>query len=55
MRTCPIEFHSVSDMRQLFEANVFGAITLTQCALPFLKESKGRIVNITSVAGIAGI
>ena len=54
MRTCPVEFHALLDIRRVFEANVFGCIHLTQCALPLLKESKGRVINITGSAGIAG-
>jgi NAD(P)-dependent dehydrogenase (short-subunit alcohol dehydrogenase family) len=54
MRTCPVEFHSMADVRRVFETNVFGSVHLTQCALPLLKESKGRIVNVTSFVGIAG-
>lgn len=53
MRTCPIEFHSLTDMRRVFDTNVFGSIRLTQCAIPLLKESKGRVVNVTSFAGVA--
>lgn len=51
MRTCPIELHSLADMRRVFDTNVFGSVYLTQCAIPLLKESKGRIINVTSLAG----
>ena len=42
------------DMRRVFDTNVFGSVYLTQCAIPLLRESKGRIVNITSFTGIVG-
>jgi len=53
MRSCPIEFHSLADMRRVFDTNVFGSMHLTQCAIPLLKESEGRVVNITSFTGVA--
>jgi NAD(P)-dependent dehydrogenase (short-subunit alcohol dehydrogenase family) len=55
MRTCPVEYHSITDMRHVFDTNVFGSVYLTQLAIPLLKESKGRIINMTSVTAIAGM
>lgn len=41
----------MSEIRKLFDLNFFGAIEVTQKFLPLLKESKGSIINISSVAG----
>jgi NAD(P)-dependent dehydrogenase (short-subunit alcohol dehydrogenase family) len=35
----PTEFHSKADTKFVFETNVFGILTLTQMALPLLRES----------------
>lgn len=45
----PVEYASVADIRQIYEINVFGQISVSQSLLPLLRKSRGRIVNITSV------
>lgn len=51
----PIEGVSVKDWRRQFETNVFGQIRVIQECLPSLRESRGRIVNISSISGkVAG-
>ena len=47
----PVEFITRDQWRQQFEINVFGAVELTQLCLPMLRITKGRIVNISSIAG----
>ncbi len=47
----PVEAVSMEDWRHQFEVNVFGQIRVMQLCLPMLRESKGRIVNISSIAG----
>ncbi len=47
----PIEAVTMEEWRQQFEVNVFGQIRVTQLCLPLLRESKGRIVNTSSIAG----
>ncbi len=42
-----------SVIRRVVDVNLFGAVNMTSAALPSLLESKGRIVTISSVAGIA--
>ncbi|MCG7503979.1 SDR family NAD(P)-dependent oxidoreductase [Mesorhizobium retamae] len=44
------EAHS-EDWRQMIEVNLVALMELTRAALPHLKESKGHIVNVSSVAG----
>ena len=46
-----IEYSKPSDVNRLFDINVNALINLTAIALPYLRESRGRIVNIGSVAG----
>ena len=46
-----VEFHEVEDARALFDVNVFGALRLTQAALPLLRASRGRVVLVSSVFG----
>lgn len=48
------EFHDISDVRRVFETNLFGLMDITQLALPLLRQSKGRIVMISSLAGSVG-
>src|SRR5205085_1073205 len=40
--------------RRTFEVNVVAPLALVQAALPSLRTSAGRIVNITSDAGVEG-
>jgi NAD(P)-dependent dehydrogenase (short-subunit alcohol dehydrogenase family) len=48
----PIELVPIEAIRQNFETNVFSLIALTQLVIPIMrKQSSGRIVNISSVAG----
>lgn len=45
----------VSIMEQLIRVNYLGAAYCTYFALPHLKKSRGRIVGISSVAGMNGV
>jgi NAD(P)-dependent dehydrogenase (short-subunit alcohol dehydrogenase family) len=47
----PLELFPLDELRQVLEVNVVGAVAVTQAFLPLLKAARGRIVNITSVAG----
>ncbi len=50
-----IEEGEPEEYRPMFETNVFGLIETTRAALPALRRSRGgRIVNLSSIAGIAG-
>jgi NAD(P)-dependent dehydrogenase (short-subunit alcohol dehydrogenase family) len=43
---------SISEVRAVFETNVFGVIAVTQALLPLLREAPaGRIVNVSSEVG----
>jgi short-subunit dehydrogenase len=50
-RYAPIEFQDLDDARTLFNTNFFGALDLAQLTLPMLRESKGRLIQISSMAG----
>lgn len=50
-----VEEASEHEVRALFECNVFGALALTQAALPHLRASRrGHILNLSSQGGFAG-
>lgn len=47
-----VEDVSVDEARAQFDVNVFGAVRLTQLALPHMREQRsGTIINITSMGG----
>lgn len=46
---------SQSEIRQVFETNLFGAMALTRAVLPHMRAARrGRIVLVTSVGGLIG-
>jgi NAD(P)-dependent dehydrogenase (short-subunit alcohol dehydrogenase family) len=47
----PLELLPLDELRRVLEVNVIGALAVTQAFLPLLKASRGRIVNMSSVAG----
>ena len=47
-----LEAASVDVWRRIFEVNVFGTWSLTVAALPALREAKGSVVNVSSLAGV---
>jgi NAD(P)-dependent dehydrogenase (short-subunit alcohol dehydrogenase family) len=51
-----VEEADPDEYRPMFETNVFGLIEMTRAALPLLRKTgSGRIVNISSGAGIVGL
>ncbi|MGV7241662.1 oxidoreductase [Caballeronia sp. M23-90] len=49
----PIEEAAMADIRRQFEVNVFGAISVLQAVLPFMRRRRsGHIINITSMGGL---
>jgi len=45
----------VKVLEQLMQTNFFGTVYTTKAALPYLLESKGTIVGISSIAGFRGL
>ena len=51
----PLELLPLDELRRVFEVNVVGVVAVTQAFLPLLKVARGRIVNISSLAGRAAL
>ena len=52
----PIELVNVDEAKKLFDVNFFGAVNLTKCVLPSMRENNsGRIINVSSVASFIPI
>lgn len=49
----PIEALDVSEFRRQFDVNFFAVISVTQAFLPWIRKTKGRILNISSVSGLS--
>jgi len=47
-----VQAATVDVWRRIFEVNVFATWAMSVAALPALREAKGCIVNVTSVAGV---
>ena len=47
----PLEFYRRQDFQDVLDVNLLGMIDMCITFLPLLKATKGRIVNMTSVAG----
>lgn len=48
----PLEFLPIEALRRQWEVNVIGQVTLTQAFIPLLRQARGRIINMGSVAGL---
>lgn len=50
-----VEEIPVEEYRKQFETNLFGAISITQLVLPYMRKQKsGKIINIGSISGQVG-
>lgn len=52
---CPIEYLPLDGFRRQLEVNLVGPLAVTQTLLPVLRRGRGRVVNVTSAAGRAGV
>ena len=51
----PTEWTPVEDYKRMFNVNVLGTVAVTKAFLPMIRKSKGRIVNVASIAGRIGL
>jgi NAD(P)-dependent dehydrogenase (short-subunit alcohol dehydrogenase family) len=49
----PLEFMPLDEFHQQMAVNVYGALAVTQAFLPLLRQATGRIVNMSSISGLA--
>jgi len=49
---CPLEAMPTDVAKNMFEVNYWGAIRTTQLFLPLIRKYEGRIVSVSSVAGM---
>lgn len=51
----PIEELQFSNIKQVFETNVYGPIRICQAVLPHMRNTGGRIINISSIGAVFGL
>ena len=51
---CPVQYLSIDGFRGQLEVNLTGPLAVTQSLLPLLVRGRGRVVNVTSLAGRLG-
>jgi NAD(P)-dependent dehydrogenase (short-subunit alcohol dehydrogenase family) len=47
----PLEYLTLEELRRQLEINLVGQFAVTQAFLPLLRKTRGRIVNVSSLAG----
>lgn len=50
-----VEFTETEDVKRLFDVNFFGMVRVNKAALPHLRQSRGRIILVSSVAAPVAI
>jgi len=45
------EFTPLEDYKKVMDVNFFGMVSITKHFLPLLKQSRGRVINVSSLAG----
>ena len=48
----PLDFLTRRTFSMVFDVNVFGMAEVSRVFLPLLKKSQGRLINMTSIAGL---
>lgn len=49
-----VEGLGMKDFRDAMEVNYFGVVAMTKAFMPLLRESRGRVITISSVGGVVG-
>ncbi|KAJ8303404.1 hypothetical protein KUTeg_019800 [Tegillarca granosa] len=47
-----VELCTLSQYKRIAEVNLYGVIRITKAFLPFIRESRGRIINMSSIRGL---
>lgn len=47
----PLEFVPIDEFRRQIEVNLTAHLMVTQALLPYIRQAKGRIINISSIGG----
>ena len=50
-----VEFTDEKEAKRQFDVNFFGTVNVNKAVIPHMRKSKGRIINISSVAAVAHI
>lgn len=51
----PLESTTDAEAKAIFNTNVFGVLNTCRVVAPYLRQSKGNIINITSIGGMFGL
>jgi short-subunit dehydrogenase len=51
----PIEVLDIEEVKKVYDVNFFGYLRMIQTFLPLLRKSHGRILNMSSLAGLVGV
>lgn len=51
----PIEETNLQKVKEIIDVNFIGVVNVCKYTIPYLRESKGKIINIGSVAGVFAI
>lgn len=51
----PLEQLSMDNIEKVLDTNVKGAVRVIQAALPHLRQSRGRVINISSIGALFGL
>ncbi|WP_431279685.1 SDR family NAD(P)-dependent oxidoreductase [Leifsonia poae] len=49
-----VEVEDLDVLRSVMEVNFFGVAAVTKAAMPLLRESRGRLIGVSSVGGVVG-
>ena len=50
-----VEFTDTDDAKRLFDVNFFGIVRVNKAAIPYLRQTRGRIIHVSSVAAPVAI